>query len=166
MTTAHRHRVIGQDALLRNDRGDEVVPNSVADWSEWVAASKTRNYVLDDPLLDWLHLHGRARGFQRDDDLPGYDERCDFTRFVMRQGRRFEEKVLAHLEGRTRVVTIAHGVEDIVDLAKADETFAAMREGVPIIHQGVLRDPEHRVYGAPDLLVRGDLLRDILPGCV
>jgi hypothetical protein len=147
--------VIGLGAVTRNDAGKEVVPGSPTDWTDWVSASRTRNWVLDDPLLDWLRLYGSARGFQRDDELPGYDERCDFTRFVIRQGRRFEEVVVAHLADRTRVVTIApRGVEDIVDLAKAVETFEAMREGVPVIHQGVLRDPEHRVYGAPDLLVR------------
>ncbi|CAN5858983.1 hypothetical protein BH20GEM1_BH20GEM1_00770 [soil metagenome] len=167
MTTARRDRVTGLDAVTRDDAGQEDVPRSSADWDDWVSASRTRNWVIDDPLLDWLRLYGSARGFQRDDELPGYDERCDFTRFVMRQGRRFEEVVVAYLAHRTRVVTIAPGgVEDILDLAKAVETFEAMREGVPVIHQGVLRDPEHRVYGAPDLLVRSDLLREILPGCV
>jgi predicted RecB family nuclease len=167
MTIASRDRVMGLDAVTRNNAGEEVVPRNPADWADWVSASRTRNWVIDDPLLDWLRLHGSARGFQRDDELPGFDERCDFTRFVMRQGRRFEDVVVAHLAERSRVVTIAaNGVEDILDLAKAVETFEAMHEGVPVIHQGVLRDPEHRVYGAPDLLVRSDLLREILPGCV
>ncbi|MGH7565875.1 MAG: hypothetical protein ACREK2_03505, partial [Gemmatimonadota bacterium] len=158
--------VTGLDAVLRNDAGEEVAPEGSPDWDAWVAASRIRNWVLGDPLLDWLHLYGSARGFERDDELPGYDERCDFTRFVLRQGRRFEEAAVGYLRGRTEVVTIAAGVENVRDLAKAVATFEAMREGVPVIHQGVLRDPEHRVYGLPDLLVRSDLLREILPGCV
>jgi len=158
--------VTGLDAITRNDAGERTVPLEPVDWSDWVAASRTRNWVIGDPLLDWLHLYGGARGFQTDEDRAGYDERCDFTRFVLRQGRRFEEAAVGYLSRRTEVVTIAAGVEEIRDLAKAVETFEAMQAGVPIIHQGVLRDPEHRVYGAPDLLVRSDLLREILPGCV
>src|SRR5687767_3120041 len=104
MTITSRDRVIGLDAITRNDAGEEVVPRIPADRADWVSASRTRNWVLDDPLLDWLRLYGSLQGFQRDDELPGYDDRCDFTRFVMRQGRRFEDVVVANLADRTRVV--------------------------------------------------------------
>ncbi len=30
------------------------------DWSDWVFATATRNYVLKDPLLDWLNLYGNS----------------------------------------------------------------------------------------------------------
>ncbi|HYN36125.1 MAG TPA: hypothetical protein VEV82_04030, partial [Actinomycetota bacterium] len=103
MTNTSRDRVIGLDAVTRNDAGQEIVPRTPADWSDWVSASRTRNWVIDDPLLDWLRLYGSARGFQPDDELPGYDERCDFAGFVMRQGRRFEEVVVGHLADRIRV---------------------------------------------------------------
>ena len=45
----------------------------------------------------------------------------------------------------------------------AEATFEAMRRGEPIIFQGVLRDAESRIYGAPDLLVRADVLRELFP---
>ena len=38
-----------------------------------------------------------------------------------------------------------------------------MADGVAIIDQGVLRDPEHRMYGMPDLLVRSDVLAELFP---
>ena len=38
-----------------------------------------------------------------------------------------------------------------------------MRTGEPIIFQGVLRDAEVADYGAPDLLVRADVLRELFP---
>ena len=55
------------------------------------------------------------------------------------------------------------GYEARRDLAVAEATFEAMRRGEPIIFQGVLRDAESRIYGAPDLLVRADVLRELFP---
>ncbi|MGH7587575.1 MAG: hypothetical protein ACRELU_03175, partial [Gemmatimonadota bacterium] len=152
--------------LILTDAGEPVLPETAADWADWVAATKTRNHAIGDPLLDWLDLYGTAKGFTRDDDLPGYDERCDFTRFVFRQAERFEEAAIRHLGDRVRaiiyediyrrdgpvvvdlgptVITIARDPADIRSLEKARATVEAMRAGVPVIHQGVLRDPEHRV---------------------
>ena len=64
------------------------------------------------------------------------------------------------------IVTIAGGPEDIRDLRKAEETFAAMERGEAVIHQGVLWDAETRTYGAPDLLVRSDELRWLFPAVI
>jgi hypothetical protein len=35
-----------------------------------------------------------------------------------------------------------------------------------MIHQGVLRDAEHRSYGVPDLLIRSDVLRELFPEAI
>ena len=58
---------------------------------------------------------------------------------------------------------IATGWEDSRSLAAAEKTVEAMRAGVPIITQGVLRDPQHRTYGMADLLVRSDVLAGLFP---
>jgi len=155
--------VSGIEALTLDDRGNEVVPTSPDEWDDWVSASKTRNRAIQDPLLDWLDVHGEERGFERDDELPGYDPRCDFTRFIFDQARRFEDAVVEHLSAHTDVRTIARDVSDISRLETAIETVEAMRAGVPVIAQGVVRDPEHRVFGAPDLLVRSDHLPRLFP---
>ena len=154
---------MGMEALTRTDSGTEVLPTSQDDWRYWVSATRTRNYVLGDPILDWLDLYGDAQGFNRDTALPDYDHRTDFTEFTFEQGHRFEHAVVGHLRTLRDVPTISSGPQEVQDLAKAEETFAAMREGVPLIHQGVLRDPEHRTYGAPDLLARSDVLRELFP---
>ena len=143
---------MGIETLTHTDDGRLVEPREEANWSEWVSASRTRNYVIDDPLLDWLNLYGTAQGFELDTELPGYDPRCDFTQFIFRQGRLSEEAVVAHLRTLAPVLAIATGYEDIRTLAKAEETFDAMRVGTEVIYQGVLWDAEHRTYGAPDRL--------------
>jgi predicted RecB family nuclease len=154
------------EQLTTNDAGDLIVPQSDADWRDWVSATRTRNYVLGDPLLDWLELHGASKGFERDPELPGYDSRTDFTEFLFAQGRRFEEAVVRHLRTLHPVLTISNGPGDVRSLSRAEETFGAMREGAPLIHQGVLRDPQYRTYGAPDLLVRSDVLAELFPEAI
>lgn len=157
---------MGLEAVRCDASGSDVFPREPAHWRAWVSAARTRNWMMRDPLLDWLHEYGAAQGFQRDDELPGYDARYDFTAFILQQGRAFEAAVLAHLRGRQPVPTVAASWSDIRRLDKAHETFELMRAGKPIIHAGVLFDAASRTYGAPDLLVRSDHLAALFPGAL
>ncbi len=160
-------QLMGRDAIVLDDGGVECVPSAGSEWDEWVAASSTRGFVLGDPLLDWLARYGESKGFVR----GGADERTDFGRFVFRKGVEFERAVVEHLRslGVGEVRTLSgqdseRGTARDVGLALA--TWDAMAEGVAIIDQGVLRDPEHRTYGLPDLLVRSDVLAQLFPGAL
>ena len=151
--------------ITHDDNGVEKAPVSPQEWDVWVSASATRHHVLGDPLVDWLDRHGEAKGFERDD----IDERTDYMQFVFGKGREFERAVLAHLRGLGvgTVLTIGDGAtahRESQDLDLAEETFEAMANGVAIIDQGVLWDPQHSTYGRPDLLVRSDVLARLFPG--
>ncbi len=154
---------MGIDALTHDLAGDLVVPATSAEWDEWVSPSATRNHVLDDPLLDWLDRYGEEHGYVRDE----VEEPHDFLKFLFARGNAFEQAVVEHLRGLAEVRTIlpeGASREQRQSLAPAEATFAAMAEGVPIVYQGSLRDPETRTYGGPDLLVRSDVLARLFPG--
>ena len=157
---------MGIEAITLNASGRPDVPTTREEWDAWVSATAIRSFVGDNPLIDWLERYGYEAGFQRDMDLPGYDERTDFTRFIMRKGVDFEAAIAAHLATLRPLTSFPSGSEAVRDLAIAERTFEAMAEGAPIIHQGVLRDAATRTYGAPDFLVRSDVLRELFPGAI
>jgi len=95
----------GRDALTLRDDGLTTNPQTPTEWDEWVSAGKTRNWCNDDPLLDWLARHGRAKGFVPDDELKGFDSRTDFLGFVLAHGKLFEQKILELLGTRADVST-------------------------------------------------------------
>ena len=152
------------EQITQDDSGMPQSPLSAREWDGWVSASRTRNYVLDNPLLDWLDRFGESKGFVA--DRP--DERTDFDRFVADKGREFEAAVVEHLRSLGIGEVFKIGSEspspaESQSLDLAVETWEAMAAGAEIIAQGVLRDPEHRTYGRPDLLVRSDALATLFP---
>ena len=148
--------------MLRDD-GLPCDPRTDLDWLDWVAAGDTRNWCKNDLLLDWLDEYPQIHGLPRDDQGPGYDEMFDLARFLMRQGRAFEKAVFADLAQRWELVRITHRPDEARALAAAIATHEAMEAGVPIIASGVLRDPELRMFGVVDLLVRSDVLGQLCP---
>ena len=72
---------MGLSALTHTLQDTDVIPQSESDWDQWLSATRTRAYLLHNPLTDWLERYGTEKGFVRDTDLPGYDERLEFLPF-------------------------------------------------------------------------------------
>lgn len=155
--------MIGRAAITQRDDGDLVDPRTDGDWLEWVTARELRNWCHDDLLVDWLSEFGEQHGFRRDDQLPGYDRVFDLARYLMDQGRRFEQAVLVDLQQRWPVTRIATRPDEARSLAAAEATWDAMKNGAPVIASAVLRDPDRRTFGVADLLVRSDVLGELCP---
>ena len=88
--------------------------------NEWVSATKTRNYINQDPILDWFELYGDENGFQRDTATPKYDANLDFVQLLFRKGNEFENVVVEYLTEKfssDKFVTVAKNYKDSRDLA-------------------------------------------------
>lgn len=128
--------------------------------NEWVRASDTRNYVMGDPLVDWLEIYGRSAGFVEDSKLSGYDKRLDFQEFILRQGTDFEEEIMSALRQKFAndlIIIPQNGAP-----FEMKETLDAMAKGIPIISQAHIWEPSFKVHGHPDLLVRSDYLNRLV----
>ncbi len=158
---------MGIDSLTHRDDGSSIaVPVSRDDWWQWVSAGRTRNWMLDDPLIDWLQLYGESRDYIPKKELADHNKDLDFLEFLLERGREFEAGILQLLQERFEVMTVAQDYREISRLDKAEETFEAMRRGAPIIYQAVLWDAHNMNYGSPDFLVRSDILHLMFPDSI
>jgi len=131
--------------------------------SDWVSAGETYHWCDKDPLIDWLNAYGTDAGFRADSRRPDYDKRFDYLRFAGSQSWAFRRAVVAWLTARSPLRMITTNPSQAQDPAKAEQTLAAMKEGVPIIAHAVLWNREDRIRGMVSLLVRSDILAGLSP---
>lgn len=139
---------------------------------EWISASRTRNYMLKDPLLDWLKLHWngqRKRKVSSFHDSKAIEE-VSFTKYIMEMGKTFEKNVVKTLYskfGKKNIecfnseMVARRGPETSDARKEAQKLIDEMFKGTPIILSGMLINPETKTYGVPDMIVRSDWLNKI-----
>jgi hypothetical protein len=130
---------------------------------DWVSASSTHNYSEQNTLVDWLNFHGKEFGFIPDGQRPDHDQRFSYISALLRQSWTFERLVVDWLATLYEVRRIGHGPSDARVFVRWQETTAAMKEGVAIIAQGVLWNPDDCTEGMVDLLIRSDILFILCP---
>jgi len=170
--------------ILRKRKNEEELHNNIKkrciDWNEMISASSVRNYMLDDPLLDWFKyynitdiqskpskktpnynniLHHMIQVSSKNDTTPN-----TFTQYIMNEGIVFERKIVDYIKNnladKYTIVQVAESTQ-----SRSEEHFMKtieyMKNGIDIIYQGVLHDYSNKLFGCPDLLVRSDHFYDI-----
>ena len=155
----------------------------------WITGNDTRNFIKDDPILDWLIQYGEEQdektgewkqrskhfhGFHPDNhpDYGPYIFETDFLKFILAKGKEFEKEILRLItqklesESIGKVITVASATADAYDPRFRDQTLQLMKEGVAVIHQPILWDEERKLLGTPDLIVRSDVLNRIIPNSI
>lgn len=144
----------------------------------WISASKTRNFALNDPLLDYLKKYNltdlkdkpkksifKKKFFKK--KKKTLKDANTFLDYLLINGILFEEEIYKKLKSKFN--------DDIVKICESEEsrnikyfnkTVEEMKKGTKIIYQGVLCDFEKEVFGVPDLIVRSDVLNDIFDNII
>jgi hypothetical protein len=128
----------------------------------WVAATETRNWVVDDPILDWLNLYGPRRGFCRDNEALAYDPKIDFQLLANERSAEFRARVIAAIAARVDVVAVSGESQD----ARESQTLVGLRAGATVVAGGLLRNDRRRTIAEPDLLVRSDVWSSCFPAAL
>jgi len=140
------------------------------DWSLWISASKIRNYLLSDPLLDWLKEYNitsindkpqkrKKRNYSFNVSKPIFNIN-NFTQYIMNKGNIYEDKIINFLKTKTSVVKVAESYQSKIN-SKFKKTIKLMKKGEIILYQAVLHNENNKTYGSPDLLIRSDKINDI-----
>jgi hypothetical protein len=118
--------------------------------SNLISATQTKNYLLDDPILDWLDIYGEQNNFKKDNKL--------FPVFIMDKGVEFEKYIINKILKYHKITSLDN--MDFND--RYIKTLEYMKLGHKIIYQGGVLDDDNNMYGIPDLLVRSDYLNTLI----
>lgn len=151
--------------------------------NELVSASNIKNYLLKDPLLDWLDLYYKNLGYNETGGKTMRPRRnlmttginCQTTNSISliyedknknllcEKGIKFEDEVIRKLRtiypNDIKRVIWKKDLGNIVEMTKITVNY--MREGVPIIEQAALYNESNQTYGVADLLIRSDWLNTL-----
>lgn len=139
--------------------------NERADFDQWVSASKTRNFLIEDPILDYLNLYGKENGYLKDHERKYFNESLNFNKYIMEKGILFEDKIVSLLKElfNGEFIQISHNDKlDSLNTRLFDNTKDAIRNKIPLIIHPVFHDSSSKTFGVPDLLIRTDYLHKII----
>ena len=71
------------------------------DWNKMFAATRVKNFMMDDPLIDWLRFM-KYKPNEKGESGRGRK----FMKKTFKDGHVFEKKVMGYLEKKHQVVTI------------------------------------------------------------
>ena len=133
-----------------------------------VSGSAIKNYLLNDPLIDWLDLYyndykyGNQMNKKKNNNKKAVNNNKMNNSIILQNGITFEEAIISEMKQKykNKYAHIAYSHADLTD-EKAKETLQKMNEGVPIIFQAVLIDRKIGLWGIADILIRNDYLSKI-----
>ena len=136
---------------------------NMIDWNMMISASSIRNYMLDDPCIDYYKeyniVNTNSKPSKKNKYMkPEYDIH---TQYILNEGIQFEENEINEIKKKHTVIKVGE-YYDSKNKDKFEETKNLMIQGIPIIYQAVLHNYNNNTYGLPDLLVRSDYINILM----
>lgn len=139
---------------------------------KFMSATKTANYLLDDPIIDWLELYYKILGLNKKPLTlknkkilaQEYENNKKYMEPYFNGGNFFEELVMDVLKNKFENNFCVINTEGRFGLNKNNynKTIDMMMKGVGIISQAVLFNFANNTCGIADLLVRSDFINEIV----
>jgi len=125
----------------------------------WVSASKTRNYLLNDPIIDFLKIK-KKRKYNTRKKLK--EKITTYYDYILTEGINYEEKIFNILKKKfnKNIIKICESYQ-ARDSNYYYKTISEMKKGTGIIYQGILYDEKNEIFGCADLIVRSDFINNI-----
>lgn len=125
---------------------------------QFITSLELKNYLFNDPLLDWLDLYGHLHNYYPDKNEPDKI----FNNFIINHHSLFRKEVLNHINQQIPINYIKSNFDT---RKRISDTLDCLYLGKKIIVDGALFSEKHTLIGSPDILVRGDCLDSLFPDC-
>ena len=136
------------------------------DWSKWITSKCLHNYIIEDPLLDWLNMYNYLL-YEKYPKYRGYldtknNSKFNYQRFLYNLSIKFRGAIFKNLNNRFpgKVHNVLYNKE-YKSIDKFKKTKKLMKKKIPIITNPLLYDYDRKIYSTPDLLVRSDYIQYI-----
>ena len=140
--------------------------------AQWISATKTKNYLIKDPVLDWLEKYYLRYSFGEKninkqklkvDRMNINQEMTIMTNTLFKKGNEFEKLIYDEIENRIGSKNCVDVISDYREccIEKMNDTIKYMEKGIPIIRQAVLYNPDNHTYGIADLIIRSDYINEL-----
>ena len=129
---------------------------------EWISATKLRNYMLNDTLVDWLEEHHSTHISIKYPTFNFLEHKSPFTKFIIEKGIDFETNIVEYINNLDiPIVTVSETITN----ESVQKTIDLMKSGTPIIHSAPVRNYNNKTHGIIDLLVRSDYIHKLVDEC-
>lgn len=128
---------------------------------EWISATKTRNYMLNDTLVDWLDEHYEKNNLNKNRHSTINFQTNNFNNFIMEKGVDFENELVKYINNNIPIVSVSNIIND----ESIRKTISLMKAGTPIIQSAPIKNYKNNTKGIIDLLVRSDYLHKLVDEC-
>lgn len=158
------------------------------DYYDYVSASKLRNHLLNNALVDWLNMYYDRFNPNPNPNptsiskFPTPQQQTQpsspsnhgskgnsgqshnmFTDTLFKQGNAFEDLVFDDLRNKydDKVVTVCQNRTDFANRNLTNITEEHMNNGVPFILQAMLCNEDNKTFGVADMLARSDYVNKL-----
>jgi len=111
--------------------------------NNWIPATAILNYMMDDPLIDWLNMYGNKNNIIQDNINNNYN----FNNYIKQKGILFENDIIINITNRFP--------DNFIDIDKyynkEAKTIESMKNGIPFIYHGLIRNNDNYTFGIPDI---------------
>ena len=139
------------------------------DNNSWISGTAIKNYLLQDPALDWLELYHNKTisNSQQIKPLNKYKLQKQNNNFnnnyLFNLGNKFEDKIYQDLINKypKDTIKINNNKENQLSEQSYKQTLFHINKQIPIILQATLIDKQLKLRGIADLLVRSDYINKL-----
>jgi hypothetical protein len=117
-----------------------------------ISVTSIKNWILQDPLLDYLNLYGDPM----EKDVYEFEE-CNFSTFIMNKGNEYEKKVYDYIieQSNKFKYSLSHINRDSFYQA----TKQAFKDKSDIILQPFIKNWDTGLFGFPDILIKKSIIK-------